>query len=78
MIFIMINNTVISRYNHFGYSDKCVIMTKMCSHNIGPYVNVWQLVSHLVLKIIITLINTHFFLINKAFLLCEFISKVNK
>ena len=39
--------TVISRYNHFGYSHKCVIITKMCSHNIGSYVNVWQLVSHL-------------------------------
>ncbi len=39
--------TVISRYNHFGYGHKCVIITKMCLRNIGPYVNVWELVSHL-------------------------------
>ncbi len=72
----------------------------MCSHNIGPYVNVWQLVSHLaivtcdnvfkkVLENLFNIItfgsqniiyfNKHtFFLINKALLLCEFISKVKK
>ncbi len=62
----------------------------MCSHNIGPYVNVWQLVSHLdIVTFLITLYRKHFqynkninkhtfFLINKALLLCKFTSKVNK